>query len=182
MIVSMSRKPEFQIDETSCMGSCRAVILSSSKTLLQSNFVLLSLFFSLFMPKKKSTTESTGSDRTDEVESVVASNNGTPASSKETLPSGGKSPKRKKSLKDLPELTEEGGRQRALTSPNVIEGGTIDIQQKKRNLLDRFSFRSKKAEIKVAPKLPPLPDTESLNKMFAKLLVRVITTRAKLVH
>jgi hypothetical protein len=27
-----------------------------------------------------------------------------------------------------------------------------------------------------------LPDTESLNKMFAKLLVRVITTRAKLVH
>jgi hypothetical protein len=62
-------------------------------------------------------------------------------------------------------------RSRSMTSPNVIEGGAIDISKKKRSLFDRLGFGSKKIDIKKAPQLPPAPEADVLNKMFAKLLV-----------
>jgi len=64
-------------------------------------------------------------------------------------------------------------RSRSMTSPNVIEGGSIDIAKKKKSLLGRLGFGSKKnIELKKAPALPPTPEPDVLNKMFAKLLVK----------
>lgn len=63
-------------------------------------------------------------------------------------------------------------RNRSMTSPNVIEGGSIDIAKKKRSLKERLGFGSKKIELKKAPVLPPAPEADVLNKMFAKLLVK----------
>ena len=62
-------------------------------------------------------------------------------------------------------------RPRSMTSPNVIQGGTIEIAQRKKSFLERLTGKSKKVEIKSAPKLPPPPDVDTLNNMFKKLLV-----------